>query len=305
MSENDADGGVEESTNAALRTALTVAIQLAEKFSRLREQMLRDAERRDAATAREMSARFDAQRGAAVAELAVVDRPQWWENATVSDIARVAETAQMWRGFNDRAAAAADTIGREVQNRYGVDVSALVAQERAKAVEERAEASQLVTEADRLDGRAQDSPVAGETATDVVVQLEAQALAYDAAAGRGGEDGKTPDELRDLAGDARAQAQLHRDAAIDLPASAQSGEATAARADAGNTYDSAERREAFAASLTDKGISAEDVKARLRADVDQARPPAEVLNSPKRTARVKSPTTPAVSQQRQRGDRSR
>lgn len=305
MSENDGDGGVEESTNAALRTVLTVALQIAEKFSRLREQMLRDTERRDAAAAREMSARFDAQRGAAVAELAVVDRPQWWENATVSDVASVAETAQTWQGFDDRAAAAADTIGREVQDRYGIDVGALAAQERAKATEERTEASQLVMEADRLDDRAQDAPVAGETATDVVAQLEVQALAYDVAADRGGEDGKTPDELRDLASDARAQAQLHRDAATDVPASAQSGESTSARADAGNAYDSSERREAFAASLNDKGISAEDVKARLRADVDQARPAAEVLNSPNRAARVKSPSTSTVSRQRQRGDRSR
>ncbi|NQX18197.1 hypothetical protein [Rathayibacter sp. VKM Ac-2857] len=305
MSDNDADGGVEESTNAALRTALTVAMQIAEKFSRLREQMLRDAERRDAAAAREMSTRFDAQRGAAVAELVVVDRPQWWESATVSDIARVAETAQTWRGFDDRAAATADTIGREVQDRYGVDVSSLVAQERAKATEERTEASQLVVEADRLDDRAQDAPVSGETATDVVAQLKAQALAYDAAAGRGGEDGKTSDELRNLASDARAQAQLHRDAATDVLASAQSGEVNAARAGAGNAYDSSERRDAFAASLDDRGISAEDVKARLRADVDQARPAAEVLNSTNRSARVKSPTTPAVSRQRQRSDRSR
>ncbi|MCM6763747.1 hypothetical protein NB037_15115 [Rathayibacter sp. ZW T2_19] len=98
---------------------------------------------------------------------------------------------------------------------------------------------------------------------------------------------------------------LHRDAATDAPASAPSGEAIAARADAGNTYDGAERREAFAASLNDKGISAEDVKARLRADVDQARPAAEVLTSPNRTARVKSPTAPAVNRQRQSGDRSR
>lgn len=305
MSENDADGGVEESTNAALRTALTVAIQIAEKFSRLREEMLRDAERRDAAAARELSTRFDAQRGAAIAELTMVDRPEWWENATASDVARATETAQTWREFDDRAAAAADTINREVKDRYGVDVSSLVAEERAKAAEERTEASQLVTEADRLDDRAQGGPVSGETATDLVAQLEAQALAYDAAAERGGEDGKTPDELRDLASDARSQAQLHRDEATDAPASAPSSEATAARADAGTSYDSSERREAFAASLSDKGISPEDVKARLRADVDQARPAAEVLNSPNRAARVKSPSTSTISRQRQRGDRSR
>lgn len=75
-----------------------------------------------------------------------------------------------------------------------------------RAAEERTEASRLVAQGDRLPDRAQDAPVSGETATDVVAQIEAQALAYEAGASRGGEDGKSPDELRDLATDARTGA---------------------------------------------------------------------------------------------------
>ncbi|MCJ1688635.1 hypothetical protein [Rathayibacter sp. VKM Ac-2927] len=97
------------------------------------------------------------------------------------------------------------------------------------------------------------------------------------------------------------QKGLYRDAATAALASAQSDEATAVRADAGKTYDGSKRREAFAASLEDKDISAEDVKARLRADVDQARPADEVLHSPSHTAREKSSLTFTTSWQRQRG----
>ncbi|MCJ1675653.1 hypothetical protein MT355_20495 [Rathayibacter sp. VKM Ac-2929] len=305
MSEHEADGGVEESMSMAMRTALTVAMQMAEKFSRLREEMARDAERRDSAAARELAARFEAERGAAIAQLAVVDRPDWWENASPANIADVAETAQTWRGFDERAEAASEIIGREVKDRYGVDVNALADQERARAAQERTEATLLVAEADRLDNRAQAVPAQGQTPTDVVAQLEAQAAAYDAAAQRGGEDGKSPDELRELAADARAQAQLHQDAPSSDGAQQPAPEATAARADASNSYDSAERRQAFAATLESNGVSPEDVKARLRADIDQARPARDVLTTPGKSARVASPSTPNVSRQRQRGDRGR
>ncbi|NQX17245.1 hypothetical protein [Rathayibacter sp. VKM Ac-2857] len=108
----------------------------------------------------------------------------------------------------------------------------------------------------------------GETAINVVAQVEAQALAYDTAASRGGEDGKTSNELRGLASDARGQAQLRKDAATDAPEARRSGRAISARADAGNSCDSSEPWETFAASLNKKGINVEHVMARLRADVD-------------------------------------
>ncbi|MEF2978146.1 hypothetical protein [Subtercola sp. YIM 133946] len=298
MSEHDADGGVQEQLHAATRTALTVALQMGEKFARVREEMARQAERQDAVVARELAARFDAERAAARAELVVVDQPSWWDNAATTDIARVAETAQTWRGLDDHAAAAAETISQEVRERYGVDVGSLATTERQTADDERAEAALLIAEADRLDRNAHEQPTPGETPADVVAGLEAQARSYDAAANRGGEDGKTPDELRELAPDARAQAQLHH-------TTAKGPAAETARADADDAYDSATRRDAFASDLESKGISSDDIKARLRADVDHARPAHDVLTSPTRSSRVKSPSGTTASRQRQRGDRSR
>lgn len=52
----------------------------------------------------------------------MVNQPEWWTRASVQDIADVHETATGWRDHDDTAAAAHDTIRREVRDRYGVDV---------------------------------------------------------------------------------------------------------------------------------------------------------------------------------------
>ncbi|WP_236553730.1 hypothetical protein [Rathayibacter sp. VKM Ac-2803] len=306
MSEhNDADGGVHEDVDTAMRTALTVAMQLADKMARLREELARDAQRRDTDAARELAARFEAERGVAMSQVDVVNRPEWWNDASVQDIANVTETAESWRGFDPRAEAAMETIGREVQDRYGVDVASLIADERARAGEERTEAVQLVAEADRLDRaadtRSQDAP---NDVQDVAAGLEAQALAYEAAAARGGdEQGRTPEQLQELASDARNQAQLHRDTPASEPAAADST-ADAARADAGNRYDSSERREEFAKSL-EGHATPEQIAVRMRADVDQARPAHEALTSRSTPSRGRGGGGAAGGRTRDRGDRSR
>lgn len=420
MAENDGDGGVEEAINSTARVALTLAMQLGEKLAKLREEMMRDAERRDAAAARELTARFESERGVARAELAVVNRPEWWDNASVRDVARVAETAHSWRGQDESAAAAFEVISTEIRSRHGVELDELVttvrnmpperseleqaknwaqsdatpdyyhrgdadrleyygedrreadsfaemdlkndwkaataeggsipeaslAQEwayskgenadspqyagkssaeiqallietwraeapefRSDAARDRTEAAQLLMEADRLDRAAApaDRPMDGQP-SELVAQLEAQARAYDADADRGGVDGKSPDELRELATDARSQAQLYRDEAaathgVEEPAQQRSAESTANRADAGNAYDSAERREAFAASLDGKG-SPEDARVRIRADVDQARPAHEAVTA-KSSSRARAGRSGGGARTRDRGDRSR
>lgn len=286
MSEHtDADGGVEESVHTAARTALTVALQLGERLARLREEMAREAQRRDTDAARELAARFDGERAVAVAQLEVVNRPEWWERASVQDVAQVAETAEAWSGFDPRAEAARDVIGRQVQERYGIDTASLVA------------------EADRLDraanARTVDSP---DGAGSVAAQLEAQAVTYEAAASRGGDGGRNPDELRALASDARDQAQLHPDPA---PTAETAGAAAATvRADAGNDYDSAERREAFAASMEGKA-SPEDIAVRMRADMDQARPAYEALTARSGPGRTRGGSTPTGGRTREREGRAR
>lgn len=311
MAENDGDGGVEESVHAAARTALTIAMQLGEKLAKLREEMLREAERRDTAAARELAVRFDAERGAARAELEVVNRPEWWNNATVPEVARVAETAEAWRHLDDRAEAAAVVIGREVQERYGVDIASLVADERAKASKDRTEAAQLVAEADRLGRGAQAASIqdqqpgaaiapelAGADARPIglVDQLETAARSLDQDAERGVNVGPSPSDMRELAAELRAEE--HGNAGPQT-----SAQSIASRADAGHAYDSSERREAFASSLEGKG-TVEDARVRVRADVDQARPAHEAVTA-RSSSRARAGRSGGAGRTRDRGDRSR
>ncbi|PPG17170.1 hypothetical protein C5D36_04690 [Rathayibacter sp. AY1C6] len=283
---------MEEDLNATARTALTVAMQMGEKFARLREEMARDAQRRDTDAARELSTRFEAERSVARAQLDVVNQLEWWNNATIPDIARVAETATAWKEFEPAAAAASDVIAREVQERHGVDVTTLVADERASAGEERTEAVQLIAEADRLD-RAATPNEDRDRPMDVVDQLDREARTQDQDAQRGGDGGDVPNELR---------AQSVNDG---QPVRQGSTESTALRADAGNAYDSAERREAYAASLAGPGISAEDITVRMRASTNQGRPPQDAVTSLSRTGNRTSASPHTPTRTRERGDRSR
>ena len=119
------DDEVGQEVGQNVRVALTIAMQMGEKFARLREELARDAQARSAAQARELAARFDAERGAARATLQVVDRPEWWDRASIQDVARVAETAQAWKGQDPIAERAAAVVQREVMERYGVDTAVL------------------------------------------------------------------------------------------------------------------------------------------------------------------------------------
>lgn len=275
--------GVGETFDDSLRIALTVASQFGERVSRLREQLARQREADARQEARELQARFDAERGAARAQLAVVNQPEWWNRASVEDIAGVHETATAWRDHDDAAAAAHDTIRREVRERYGVDVDrpgadpAVVAEalrtaerDRAQAREERRRAGEDLTASQLLlasaEGRDRDAD-------------EDRARAWEA-------------------DDSDAAAQADRDAAD----AAQ--EARDAREDSSVAYDSAERREAFARSL--EGTAGEqEIRGRLLADTGNAKHPREAVTTP--TGRSPRPrkSRAGVTQQRDRGGLSR
>lgn len=290
MSDAD-DGGVEEDLNAAARTALTVATQMGEKFARLREEIAREAQRRDTDAARELSTRFEAERSVARAQLDVVNQPEWWNNATIPDIARVAETATAWKDFEPAAAAASDVIAREVQERHGVDVTTLVADERARAGEERTDAVQLIAEADRLD-RAANPTEDRDRPTDVTEQFDRTVRTPDQDAPSGVDGTDNPSEPR--AESASGDQTRHG-----------SAESMALRADAGNAYDSAERRQAYAASLGGAGVSAEDIAVRMRASTNQGRPPQDAVTSPSRSGNRTAASHHAPTRTRERSDRSR
>lgn len=241
------DASVEEEVGQAARIALTVAAQLADKFARAREELAREAQRQSEQVQRQLQARFEGERDVAGARLMVVERPEWWGRADIAQIAGMHETAQQWKDFDPRAQAAAETIAREVKDRYGIDIAqpgadpqavrAALAQveldrdqaargERGSAAGDFAQAVQAVQEADRLDARAAAAQLgtpgagAGENGdrstdtsrSDEAARLELQAREYEVLAAQGGTPDQTPTQLTELASDARSQAQLYRDA---------------------------------------------------------------------------------------------
>ena len=307
------DASVEDEVGQALRVGLAVAAQLADKIARAREELARNAQRQSEHEQRELQARFEGERDVAGARLMVVERPEWWDRADIAQIAGRHETAQQWKDFDPRAQAAADTIAREVKDRYGVDVDNLSADpqavraglaqveldhdlaargERGTAATEYTQAALAVQEADRLDARAaaaQLGPDAGDTGDrsadtlrfDEAARLELQAREYELLATQGGTPEQNPAQLMELASDARSQAQLHRDVdqgAENAPAasvSADQGRVSADRSEGQLKYDSAARRAATANELASHGIPQETIDVRMRADIAQGRPASE------------------------------
>lgn len=168
MSESD---GIEEAIEGMSRVGLTVAGRLGEQLARACEHELRRAQAAEEQQARELQARFDAERTAARAQLAPVMDNRWWDTASGRDVERVHETATAWKDHDPAARDAAEVIRDQVQRRYGLDLDSLGAdeasvaealakaerdreqaeQERRTGREENAQAGQLLAEADRED----------------------------------------------------------------------------------------------------------------------------------------------------------
>ncbi|MGN7150785.1 hypothetical protein ACTHQ6_17505 [Arthrobacter sp. SAFR-179] len=168
MSESD---GIDEAIESMSRVGLTVAGRLGEQLARAREQELRRAQAAEEQQARELQARFDAERAAARTQLAPVMDNRWWDTASGRDVERAHETATAWKDHDPAARDAAEVIRDQVQRRYGLDVDNLGAddasvsealakaerdreqaeQERRTGRDENAQAVQLLVEADRED----------------------------------------------------------------------------------------------------------------------------------------------------------
>jgi len=168
MSESD---GIDEAIEGMSRVGLTVAGRLGEQLARAREQELRRAQAAEEQQARELQARFDAERAAARAQLAPVMDNRWWGTASGRDVERAHETATAWKDHDPAARDAAEVIRDQVQRRYGLEVDNLGAdeatvaealakaqrdreqaeQERRTGRDENTQAGQLLAEADRED----------------------------------------------------------------------------------------------------------------------------------------------------------
>jgi hypothetical protein len=261
--------GVGETFDDTLRIALTVASQFGERIARLREQLARQREADATQEARELAARFDAERGAARAALAPVRQSEWWDRAQPQDIADAHQTATAWRDYDDVAKNAGETIKQQVQQRYGIDVAAPgadhaavaaalaqaerdradAAAERLRSGEELTAAQLLFAQADRHERDAQEKAEKDREHTTSESSNAAPADGLDA----------SQTNPRVDAADARARDEA-RDKGTQL-------------------YDSSERRQEFANSLESKGISQDAIAARMLADSDNATHPRAAVSS--------------------------
>lgn len=247
MSETD---GIEEAFEGQLRVLATAASQIGERVARGREQALRQAQTHSEQEARELQARFAAERQAARALLSSTHRTEWWDRANPHDISYAYQTATAWSHEDPEAVRAEQRIRDEVRNRYGIDLTnagadpeavrrameqaqhnlTTAGEENRRAAQEAAEAQRLMNQADAQERAAENTRQAAEHEPDP--QDSAQATA--------------------------GAAERHRVASTDR-------------------YDGAERRAATAQTLEESGIDGEVVAIRMRADASQAHPATEAV----------------------------
>ncbi|MGK3957512.1 hypothetical protein ACLKOZ_15135 [Arthrobacter sp. R4] len=118
MSESD---GMDDVLDGGLRQSLMIASRIAETLARRRQESQRQQEHQDSQVAHEAQARLAAERSAARAALAPVDKDHWWDKAQPNDIATAHAVAEGWKDHDPAALAASERIRQEVLTRYGID----------------------------------------------------------------------------------------------------------------------------------------------------------------------------------------
>ncbi|MEC5181262.1 hypothetical protein [Arthrobacter sp. CG_A4] len=118
MSESD---GMDDVLDGGLRQSLMMASRIAETLARRRQESQRQQEHQDAQAAHEALVRLTADRGAAHAALAPVEKDQWWDKAQAHDIATAHAVAEGWKDHDPTALAAPEKIRKGVLTRYGID----------------------------------------------------------------------------------------------------------------------------------------------------------------------------------------
>ncbi|MBG6240129.1 colicin import membrane protein [Mycetocola sp. CAN_C7] len=287
----DETDGVGETFDDSLRIALTVASQFGGRISRLREQMSHTREAAAQQEYRELENRFEAERGAARASLEPVRRAEWWDSAKVDDIALVHETATVWRDHDDVARDAGDTIRREVQDRYGIDVDA-PGGDPAQVAAALREAEQA-----RADARAERERSAEELTASQILFANAERREREAQ-----EQSERAWNSGDVDGADIADFNEFAEREADWK---QAGDGVNERSASAQEYDSSERRQKFASSLEEKGIAEESIAARILADGENAKHPREaVTTTPRKTSKHRW-SAPSAVQHRERGGLSR
>jgi len=273
MATTESDG-IDETLEAALRAGLTVAGQIGQELSRIREHTLRQAEEEAQRTAARAKTAYEAERAIAHAKLAPTTSSDWWDTASPERISEAHQYATTWKDHDPQARAAAENIRREVAARYGIDVD-----------------STGIDPAQIRDEAAKADAVRDEAARDREVQaretVDAQKLA--AVADRLDHDRTTRPTTT-----AEAPAP-GAPAAAEVRSGVPDGELTRTAPAAEPTYDSAERRHALAASLEGKA-DAETIEARLLADRDQGAHPRTAVRTKAKKAPRMGRTSGAVQE---------
>lgn len=277
MTESD---GVSESVGGSMRTALMIAGQVGQQAANLIRQRLEEQQRVSEQRAREMQARYDAERAAARAQVAVVHRPEWWERARAEQVGQVWETATAWRDQDPDIDRAARVMEEQVRERYGLDADLMA---RGLRDYQNNEAFHMAeTRADYEQARAWAMENDPELWAAHIDKLRGVQYPSDEAIAR--------DELimrwRAHSGaqvdgdDLRAEAQRDRENAEAVMAEPVATEAEAQEVEerVDELMDDAERRQALAERLDAAGIGAEAKEARLVAHDAKGVPAAEAVS---------------------------
>ncbi len=112
-------------TGMVLRTAMQVALQVAEALARRREQTLRTAAAASEARSRALAGRLNAEQRSAEAFLRRTGDRQWWATADDAQIIDAARVAHTWKDTSPLAHRAASTIEERLRTDKGIDLTSL------------------------------------------------------------------------------------------------------------------------------------------------------------------------------------
>jgi len=220
---------MEKSTRLAI-IAASGAVQL---LAKERERRARELAAAETAEAERLQSRWDAERAAARARVALADQA-WLDNATVHETAGVWQTAAVWSQFEPDAFAADEArLAAEIQRRHGLDaravgalgmdengdLRALADAERQRQREHEGAARSSSTKADELEDEVSAGVVLGGISQDAAADRAAAEQA-DAATFEGSADEldiSADDVLYDSDARRNALAQRAASAGVDTP----------------------------------------------------------------------------------------
>lgn len=276
--------GIDEALDNAVRLAVMAGARVGSELARAHEDRLREQRQIDEREAGRLASRFEAEKDAALAQLAQVHRPDWWDRADPTRIGEMYAIARAWEA-DPGGAAAEERMRQEMWTRHGVHVNMPSAKAQAKQAARAAEPTFQVSEfindgesyrriskakalqmIERLPPGA-DVSRAWDGGPDVQ-GWKGKDADVDEAIARKCPQGMTQEEL-----DRVVDRQRHRVAQEETEAAMLLADADAdADAETSPAYDSADRRAADAAALTATGVDPQVAESRMHADTAAGTP---------------------------------